>query len=509
MPSRDDKAYLQAEDKNIFPGRVYREVILEPHFRDAKERLLENTMTMHYAHGLMLAEEGIIAREEMGKIFAALRALEEVEDWQYDPQSEDMFFRMECRLEEQVGSNVAGQLHTGRSRNDIDATIYRMVIREKILRLADQLMDFRRVILRMIGEHMETVILGYTHTQPAQPTTLAHYLGAAADFLARDFQRLREYYVRLNLSPMGAGALTTTSFPINRDSVARYLGFDGLVENSYDSVGGSDYMAEASAVLVVMMTSLTRLLYDILLYTMVEFNAVRVSEAYVQVSSIMPQKRNPVSLEHSRALANAVLGEAHVVTGMLTNTPFGDIVDKEQESQRHLWQALDRAVQLYRLLTVVFSGMEINRDVLQRRAGESFAVVTQLAEAIVQYTDLSFRTAHHVVSRVVKQAIAEGKCVTEIDAAMVNACGLAVTGKTLRLTEEMVRESLDPRRFVELRDRPGGPAPKEMQRQLAERERELALDEEWVEGKWQAIQKSEEVLRTGVDELLAGTLLTV
>lgn len=509
MLSRDDKLYLQNEDRSKFPGNTYRQVILEPHFLDAREQLLASMMAMHYAHGLMLMEEGIIARGEMVRIFAALRELEEVSDWQYEPQYEDLFFQMEGRLEARVGSNVAGQLHTGRSRNDIDAALYRMVLREKVLRLADQMVDFRRVLLRVSGEHTDTLILGYTHTQPAQPTTLAHYLGAAVDFLARDVERVKEYYVRLNRSPMGAGALTTTSFPINRESVARYLGFDGLVENAYDCVAGSDYMAEASAVLTVMMTNLTRLLYDLLLYTMVEFNALRVSDAYVQTSSIMPQKRNPVSLEHSRALANAVQGEAQVVIGMLTNTPFGDIVDKEQEAHRHLWQALDRAIQLYRLLTVVFNGMEFNRQVLQKRVEGSFAVITQLAETIVQYTDLSFRTAHHVVSRVVKEAVREGETIAQVNAALVNQIGMRIVGKELNLTEELVREALDPRRFIELRDRTGGPAPREMRRQIAVREQQLAADEEWINARWDEIGQSEELLRRRVDELLVGTLLTV
>ena len=224
-----------------------------------------------------------------------------------------------------------------------------------------------------------------------------------------------------------------------------------MLENSYDCVGGSDFLSEAASVLVVMMTSLTRLLHDMLLYAMAEFDVVRMSDAYVQTSSIMPQKRNPVSLEYSRALATGILGEAEVVAGMLTNTPFGDVVDKEQELQLHLWAAYDRATQLYRLLTVVFTGMEFNQELLYERARESYAVVTQLAEAIVQYTDLSFRTSHHLVSQVVKQALAEKRGVREVDAVLVNRVGYEVTGKELALTEEMVRAALDPRRFVELR----------------------------------------------------------
>lgn len=508
MHVRDDKTYLITENKHSFPGGIYREVVLEPLYLDARRELLAGMLDIHRAHGLMLAEEGIVGREEMQVILKALQRMEEIE-WEYDPRFEDIFFQMEEELAKEVSENVAGQLHTGRSRNDIDATLYRMVLREKTLRLFDQVQDFRQILLKVAEEHVDTIMLGYTHTQPAQPTTLAHYLLAAVDFLARDAARLREYYSRLNLSPMGAGAMTTTSFPINRVSVACYLGFDDALENSYDCVGSSDYLAEIAAHLVVMMTNLSRLLYDFLLYAMVEFDALKVSDAYVQVSSIMPQKRNPVSLEHCRAMATAVFGEAETVCGMLVNTPFGDIVDKEHELQRHLWRALDRASELYRLLTVVFHGLEFNRETLMKRAEESFAVVTQLAETLVQYTDLSFRMAHRLVSAVVNRALAENKKVTELNADFINQVGQEMIGGSLTLSEEIVREALNPRKFVELRNRAGGPAPSEVRKQVQKRLRDLHSDAEWADTRWSQLEKSHQILDAGVENLLATSMSLV
>lgn len=502
MRVRDDKSYLAMENKNVFPGDIYRQVILEPHYEEARDQLLQGMMAIHQAHGLMLAEEGIVEPLEIQQILQVLGELDDEVEWKYDPAFEDIFFQIENKLVQKLGENIAGQLHTGRSRNDMDAALYRMVLREKALVLADQLCDFRRVLLKICEEHLETIVLGYTHTQPAQPTTLAHYLEAVVDFLERDFQRLQEFYTRINLSPMGAGALTTTSFPINRETVAKYLGFEGILENSYDCVGGSDHLAEASCLLVVMMTSLTRMLYDFLLYAMVEFDVIRISDAYVQVSSIMPQKRNPVSLEHSRSLATSVIGQAQTVTTMLTNTPFGDIVDKEPEMQKHLWSAWERSIQLYRLLTVVFAGMEFNQKLLYERSRESFAVVTQLAETIVQYTDLSFRQAHHVVSRVVREALEQGIRVTGVDAQLVNQVSQEVLGYSLEFSEDMVRDALDARKFVALRTRPGGPAPGVMKEQLAKRQQHLKADEGWIDQLWMQLEKSEQLLQSKVDELL-------
>lgn len=505
MRTRNDRSYLDREDKNTFPGEIYRQVILEPLFIDARDQLFQNMMWVNRAHATMLAEEGIVSKSEIRQILIALNDLEDEIDWpmaEYDTKYEDLFFQLEGALIQKVGVNVAGQLHTGRSRNDIDATLYRMVLREKLLVLADQILDFRKVITEMAEENLETIILGYTHTQPAQPTTLAHYLTAVVDFLQRDFQRIKEYYTRLNSSPMGAGALTTTSFSINRFSVANYLGFDQLVENAYDSVSCSDFLAEGSTILVIMMTSLSRLLYDFLLYVMEEFNIVRLSEAYVQISSIMPQKRNPVSLEHSRALTTGILGQAQTVTTMLTNTPFGDIVDKEQELQRYLWLAWERAIEVYRLLTVIFASMEINREVLWKRTRESFAVMTQLAEAIVQYTDISFRSAHQIVSSVVKEAIETQTSITQIDGQMINKNSKKIIGKSLEFTDQMVQEALNPRCFVEKRTLPGGPAPEEMQRQLHQRQINLLADQKWLNQRWEHILQSEELLNRTVHDLL-------
>ncbi len=510
MRIRDDRSYLQRENKNIFPGEIYRQVVLEPLFVDARNELFESLMKIHQAHGVMLAEEKIISEEDIGMIFKVLGDLEKEINWhevQYDPRFEDLFFHLENEIIGRVGEKIAGQLHTGRSRNDIDATLFRMVLREKLLALADQLLDFRQAILRLAEENVNTLVLGYTHTQPAQPTTLAHYLLGVLNFLERDFQRLQEFYTRLNMSPMGAGALTTTSFRINRESVARYLGFDQVLENSYDCVGGSDHLVEGSGLLVVMMTSLSRLLYDFLLYVMEEFNYLRLGDAYVQISSIMPQKRNPVSLEHSRALATGILGQAQIIPTMLTNTPYGDIVDKEQELQRHLWQAWDRAIELYKLLTVIFNGVEVNRERLIQRTRESFAVVTQLADSLVQYTDLSFRSAHRIVSQLVKEALIKGIKVWEIDGQMVNRISEAVIGQSLEFTDEMVTEALDPVKFVKIRTRPGGPAPQVVTQQLQNSKSMLANDENWLSGKWRQVEKSEKILDARVEELIRGNIM--
>ena len=173
----------------------------------------------------------------------------------------------------------------------------------------------------------------HTHTQPAQPTTLAHYLLAACEFLERDFQRLQASFSRINLSPMGAAAITTSGFPIDRDETARLLGFEGLAENSYGAIASIDYITEAASVVAVAMVNVGKLMQDLLLWSTREFGFLRLSDAFVQSSSIMPQKRNPVALEHTRILASRAVGEAQAVLTCAHNTPFGDINDSEDDLQ--------------------------------------------------------------------------------------------------------------------------------------------------------------------------------
>lgn len=510
MVKRDDRSYLDVEDYSCFPGNIYRQVILEPHFDESKNQLFQYMMMINRAHGLMLSEEKIINSQEMQKILRGLDTMEIEIDWQavkYNPMYEDLFFLIESELGKRVGIKLAGQLHTGRSRNDMDATLSRMAIREKVLRLSDQLIDFRRSLLNLTQDNINTIMLAYTHTQQAQPITLGHYFIAVIHILERDFQRIQEYYQRLNLSPMGAGALATTSFPINRESVAKYLGFDDILENSYDCISSSDYLSEASTTVVIMMTNISRILHDFLLYVMAEFNHIRISDAYVQISSIMPQKRNPVSLEHARSLATGILGQTQIVTTMLINTPFGDIVDKENELNQHLLAAMERAIELFRLLTVVFSSLEVNRELLLSKVEESYAVITQLAEEIVQQTELSFRTAHQIVSKVAREALAEKKKVTQIDANLLNQASLKIIGKSLNFTDQLIQRSLNPQRFIELRTITGGPAPRETERQINLAMIKLKKDEGWVDEKWEQLANSQKLMQIKIDALINQSFL--
>jgi argininosuccinate lyase len=494
----DDRESILAHEGKGFPGATYKEVVLEPAYESAKHNLLGAMLAANKAHLIMLAERGLVSREDARAVMRAILGLdaEEIRASPYTGEFEDLFFRVEHLIYESAGE-AAGNLHLARSRNDLGVAMYRMALRDRLLRTEGSLLVLLCSLLLVAGEHVETVIPAHTHAQRAQPTTLAHYLVAVHDSLSRDLRRLGAAFENCNLSPLGAAALTTSGFAVDRRRLAELLAFDGLVENSYDAIGGADYLGEAAMALQLSFLGLGRFVNDLLLWSTQEFGAIRVADPYVQVSSIMPQKRNPVSLEHLRSLLSAGVGDASTVLAMLHNTPFGDIVDTEDDLQPYLWRASKAADGIYRLLSAVIGTMEVNEDLLLKRAREDYSTVTELADTLVRERALSFRKAHAVATAVVKLARTEGVAAEDISPELVDRAASEVVGERLALSVDKVSRALDPVRFVEVRALTGGPAPEETERALGERRADHARA---VSVHRERAEKVRERLR-GLDEL--------
>lgn len=482
-------------DEEKFPAPSYKECVLADCFEDSKRLFLEAMIEVDIAHALMLSEQGIITRDEARALLGAVLGLdrERIRAARYDGSFEDLFFYVQQLITEACGDEVAGRLHTARSRNDIDVTIYRMRLREDILAAARACLDLRRVLLEAASRHHETVIPAYTHTQPAQPTTLAHFLLAMAEVLGRDIARLRRAFDAVNRSPLGACAITTTGFPIDRALTARLLGFDGPAINSYAAIGAVDYFTEALGALSVLLVNVGKFAQEFLLMAMREFDAIRLSDGYVQTSSIMPQKRNPVALEHVRALASKALGQAQGVFTSVHNTPFGDINDVEDDLQPLIASAFRDARRAVSLFAAALSTATFNVAVLRERAGRGFITVTELADMIVRREGLPFRTAHHIVAGAVGRAVEDGGDLTP---ELLQSAAQEVTGVRLAVSAEDVRDALDPEHFVRVRAVLGGPAPDETRRALSvERERE-ADDEAWHSATAGTLARASEKLRS-------------
>src|SRR5207302_1748588 len=485
-----------------FPALVYAETVLMVNFEDAKKYFLESLLEIHYAHTLMLTHQGILPAADAKKCLEALDALDRraITAAVYDGRCEDLFFYIEEQLAKQIDAETAGKMHTARSRNDIDLTLYRMGLRREVLKIVEAVCNLRGKLLVLAEANLETVMPAYTHTQPAQPTTLAHYLMAAVEIFERDAQRLRAAFATVNRNPLGACAITTTGFPIDRESTARLLGFEGLQINSYGAIAAIDYLAEAAAAAAVAMVNLGKLVQDLLQWCTKEFGFLRLGDPFVQVSSIMPQKRNPVSLEHTRILASKALGQAQAILTCAHNTPFGDIVDSEDDLQPLAFSMFTDAERALRLFAGLMGQCDVRVERLRQAANDSFLTVTELADTLVRQEGLSFRTAHKLVSEAVKAVGPTYQAQRVVDE--VQRLAPKAIGHSLRTAPGELLRALDAENFVRVRSVVGGPAPDTVKAEITHAHHELAEIQAWLKGKWELLERYPQLIRKELAAIL-------
>ncbi len=465
------------ETKPGFPAPLYAKAVLAVNFQEAQKHFLPFLLDIHYAHTLMLVKQRIMP-PEIGQV--CLQALDELprdalRTAVYDGKSEDLFFTIETTLENLCGPENAGWMHTARSRNDIGITLYRMHLRREILHVLQCLNSTRKTLLTLAQQHTHTLMPAYTHTQPAQPITFAHYLAGVLEMMGRDEQRLQAAFATVNRSPMGACAISTTGFPIDREYTAELLAFDGLQLNSYGAIAATDYLTETAGVIATAMINLGRVTQDFLLWCTAEFGFLRLSDAWVQISSIMPQKRNPVPFEHVRALASKALSQAQGILIGLHNTPWGDINDAEDDLQPLVSGAMTDAIRALQIFGAVLKDCEVITARMAERAYGDFLTVTEVADLLVRNEGISFRQAHALVSATVTQLNGNSS-----HAAIADTILASWHGELLHTTRNDLLRALDPAEFVRSRRIPGGPAEEPMQSALAETEVTLSETQQWI-----------------------------
>jgi argininosuccinate lyase len=478
----------------------YVSCVLEENFEDAKAQFLSPLMAIHFAHLVMLTTQGIVSREDARAIRAALEGIdiEEVRRARYDGSVEDLFFYLDRQIADRCGEETAGRLHLARSRNDIDMAMYRMGQRGMVLALVEGAGALRRVLLDLAGRHVHDVYAAHTHTQLAQPSTIAHYLLAVVEQLERDVVRLRAAYASTNVSPLGACAITGTGFPIDRRLTAALLGFDGTTGNTYGSIATVDYLLESVSAAAVLTAGLGRVAQDLLLWCTSEFGYLRLADGLVQSSSIMPQKRNPVALEHARALASKALGQASAIVLAVHNTPFGDIVDTEDDLQPLVASMFRDAARGVRLLVATLGGASFDTARMAARAAEGWITVTELSDTLVREHGVPPKAAYRIAARLTSAGPAHQAVPL---AAAVRGIAQEEIGRPLDLDDEALARILSPQHFVAVRTTYGGPAPSRTTAAIAASAGALEADAGWLERARTRLRDAQAGLETAVAAL--------
>lgn len=449
--------------------KVKEEVVKFTSSFQSDRKLAWAVIKINQAHVLMLMEQKII---EQNVGIRLLQALNQVKPKvKSGGPVEDIHMLLEEKVLELCGPEIGGNLHIAKSRNDQVATAIRMELRERIIDVIDSIIDLQNALLDLAKYHIATIFPGYTHTQPAQPITFAHYLLSFVDCLARDVQRLKEIYNRVNLCPMGAGAMATSSFPINRELVAELLGFEGIIENSLDAVGSRDFILEAIAALAITSVDISRLAQDLILFGSSDFSLIELPDEFSSTSSIMPQKKNPDLLEVIRARMSRILGNFASSFSMLKALPSGYNLDF-QEVTPCLWESLDIIQKSSKMLSSLVSGLNVNKESLLKEC-YTFLAATELANMLVRKYKVPFRTSHRIVGSIVRELLANRSPLTDVNAELLNKVAEKF-GLQLNVKNEDVADAVNLANIVENCNVRGGPSPAEVERMINNRKEMLA-----------------------------------
>jgi len=422
-------------------------------------RLYRQDIAGSIAHAKMLARQGIIADKEAETIIGGLASVrEEIEqgNFEFKQELEDIHMAIESRLIEKVGE-VGGKLHTARSRNDQVALDMRLFAREAISGTIAALKELQRALISLAEDNKDTIMPGYTHLQSAQPVLIAHHLLAYFEMLQRDVARFGDCLKRVDVMPLGSGALAGVAYDIDREFLAGELGFSQVSQNSLDAVSDRDFVLEYEAAASIGMMHLSRLAEEIVLWSSAEFNFIELDEAYATGSSIMPQKKNPDVAELARGKTGRVYGSLIALLTMMKALPLAYNRDM-QEDKQGLFDTVDTLLSTLEVFTGMIKTMRIKAENTANAVGRGYILATDLADYLVRKGE-AFRTAHDIVARLVSYAVANGKSFAQFSTAEFKEFS-PLFGEDVRSIT--IESSLAARNII------GGTAPKQVQRALAD-----------------------------------------
>lgn len=458
------------------------------------------------AHVLMLSEQGILDSKVSAELARAILDLDAAGPGALprDAAREDAFFNYEARLIEVSGPEIGGRMHTGRSRNDLKSTQDRLRARGFALDLLDGLNGLRATLIAGSAAHAGVVMPGYTHLQPAQPVTFGWYLLGLLKAFERDHDRIAGCYQRINLNPLGAGALAGTSYPISRTRTQELLGFDALVEHTLDAVASRDYLVELLGAVTLLATTWSRVAQDFYVMTSYEFQTLELPDRVAGTSSMMPQKKNMVVLEDLKASAAQVLGAYATAVAAIRSAHFTNTVDGNREAFRWCWEALGDARDALDALDVVLEAARPRPARMRALVEANYSTATDLADALVLDAGLAFREAHHVAGAVIRAAHARGLVANQIGPDLLAEVSKREFGRRMEVSAETLADVLDPVRGAERRRGTGGPAQADIQAMLASSRHRLDADRKEQKARRNRVTEAETRLVAAFATLAAG-----
>ncbi len=486
------------------PDAVLCTYLSQPSIEADSKRNFYNMVDINLSHVLMLLKQDIIEVQDAQKILDTLLDLRSkgVSVIELDPEKEDFYFNLESYLINKVGLSVGGKMHTARSRNDILSTITRMAVRDAVVPLLEKLNVARKCLLQLADANKGQVLTGYTHMQPAQPISLGFYLLAISQALERDFDRLEAAFSRLNVSALGGGAFAGTSFPIDREYVAGLLGFDAPIENNMDAVVARDYLLEYAADFATLGNTISRFATDLYYWATDEFGYVVVDDSIAICSSIMPQKKNPVTLEHLRAKSSHLEAAYVSIFTVLKGIAFGHCRDGGSESHHLFWDAVNEMNTILELLILTLNKVSFKMDKAKDRADSNFSTVTELADAIVKEEGVSFREAHEIVGHIVGVCVESGLRATDINPKMLDDASEQFISRKLGWSQDHLNSVLDSRNSVNGKTDFGGPNIEECLKMIRRQTDKLQKDCARINEIRQQLQVSQDRLLNEVTNVL-------
>ena len=488
------------------PAKELVDYLIRPAIATDLERSYQTLLDINKAHVLMLAKQGIIAKDVAKQILQVTQDIAGMQahpEFEIIPDVEDLYFNFERYLIKRTSLEIGGQQHTARSRNDMFATEIRYDTRRYFLTLCEHFNNLRRSFLKIARENTDAVMSGYTHLQPSEPITLAHYCSAILNAMARDYERMSHVWSTVNQCPLGGGSMGSTTFDIDRHYTAKLLGFDKPLENSLDCVAGRDFTLELAAAMATAGLTFSRIAMDLTLWATPEYGYIELDDSVSGCSSIMPQKKNPIALEHVRAKSGHL--EAFYVslcTGM-KNVPYMHCRDISTESVRYFWTAMTEFLQDADLLNASLREMKVHKEHMVESARRNFCTVTELANYLVRIDKISFREAHEIVADVVGYLNEKHLMADQITLDELNMFCQKLFNFTSKLTAEDLKAALDPVKNAQSKTCWGGTAEAEVTRQLDVIEAQLEKDEAERKVRLAQIDQAKADLEKAVEDFIA------